>query len=257
MAFLNIGEGLTYLSVTIFVFGMVVFAIFYRRVLLQTIAEYEQVIVILKRLMVHLQRQRSYGRGISSVQRTRGMSGERRSTDQEGRKVQKVENTLEDLTGLLQNPSASNRRLITQVMNVQIDVKKLMKSQEALQRRINRLDDKIHQTQVLKRNEMLVQSEESQQSRITNTEQVILNLLLVQGSMTTPKIEKEVGKTREHTARLMNKLWKAGYVERDTQRKPFTYRLTKNFKKNTVRKKAEKVTSTITKTPLNTQTRSR
>lgn len=246
---LDIGANATYISVTIFVFGMVIFAIFYRRVLLQTIEEYEQVTVILKRLMARLHGQRSRGRGASIVQRTGGMNGEKSTTVQETRTVQKLENTLEDLTRLLQNPSASNRRLLTQVMSVQIDVKKLMKNQETLQRRINRLDEKIQQTRDLKRRGVLVQTEESQHSRITDTEQVILNLLQIEGSMSTPKIENRVGKTREHTARLMKKLWKAGYVERDTQRKPFIYRLTKNFKKNPVRNKAEKVASTITKKP--------
>ena len=69
--------------------------------------------------------------------------------------------------------------------------------------------------------------------------------------MTAPKVEKKIGKTREHTARLMKKLWQEGYIERDTHRMPFRYRPTKRLKKllkkETREKKEEKIESTISK----------
>jgi len=65
--------------------------------------------------------------------------------------------------------------------------------------------------------------------------------------MMAPKVEKKIRKTREHTARLMKKLWQEEYIERDTNRKPFTYRPTKKLLKKTREKKTEKIASTITK----------
>lgn len=66
---------------------------------------------------------------------------------------------------------------------------------------------------------------------ITNTEKKIINTLLSEGSKTAPEIEKIIEKTREHTSRLMKKLWVEGYIERETHVIPFIYRPTKELKK--------------------------
>jgi DNA-binding MarR family transcriptional regulator len=98
---------------------------------------------------------------------------------------------------------------------------------------------------------MMLQTEELPLSRLTETERWVLHMLVEAGSMTAPKVEKKIGKTREHTARLMKKLWKEGYVERDTHKMPFTYRATKKLKeilkKKKDEKKAKKLTPTVTK----------
>ena len=59
----------------------------------------------------------------------------------------------------------------------------------------------------------------------------IIKILLLVGSKTAPKIMGEISKTREHTSRLMKKLWQEGYIERDTNSIPFIYRPTKELKK--------------------------
>ncbi len=67
------------------------------------------------------------------------------------------------------------------------------------------------------------------QEGLTDTEQTILLFLRNEGPKTSRQIETEIAKTREHTARLMKKLWQQGYVERETHRTPFTYRLSNGF----------------------------
>ena len=67
--------------------------------------------------------------------------------------------------------------------------------------------------------------------KLTRTERQIINILLSEGSKTAPKIMEELNKTREHTSRLMKKLWQEGYIERDTNSIPFIYRPTKELKK--------------------------
>jgi hypothetical protein len=68
--------------------------------------------------------------------------------------------------------------------------------------------------------------------KLTNTEQYIIQILLEEEDITAPKIQKKIEKTREHTARLMRKLYAEGYVERSTHKIPYTYRLNKNIKDN-------------------------
>jgi len=50
--------------------------------------------------------------------------------------------------------------------------------------------------------------------------------LITNKSMTSRDIQITIGRTREHTSRLMKKLFEDGFVERNTSTKPFTYSIT-------------------------------
>lgn len=54
--------------------------------------------------------------------------------------------------------------------------------------------------------------------------------LLADGPKTSRQIESVIGRSREHTARLMKKLYELGYVTRDVSAKPYTYTITENGK---------------------------
>jgi len=66
---------------------------------------------------------------------------------------------------------------------------------------------------------------------LTSTELIILKILAQSGPKQTSELHTALRKSREHTARLMKKLFKAGYVERETQAIPFTYRINEKIKK--------------------------
>jgi len=50
--------------------------------------------------------------------------------------------------------------------------------------------------------------------------------LITDKSMTSRDIQITIGRTREHTSRLMKKLFEDGFVKRNTNTKPFTYSIT-------------------------------
>jgi len=50
--------------------------------------------------------------------------------------------------------------------------------------------------------------------------------LITEKSMTSRDIQITIGRTREHTSRMMKKLFEEGYVERNMKTKPFTYYIT-------------------------------
>jgi DNA-binding transcriptional ArsR family regulator len=52
----------------------------------------------------------------------------------------------------------------------------------------------------------------------------ILNLL-ADGPKTSREIERAIGKSREHTARLMKRLYDMGYIKRDESMRPYKYTL--------------------------------
>ena len=60
---------------------------------------------------------------------------------------------------------------------------------------------------------------------ITSMEMSVLDLLLA-GSKSPIEVQPVLGKSREHVARIMKKMFESGYVERDVSKKPFVYRLT-------------------------------
>ena len=59
----------------------------------------------------------------------------------------------------------------------------------------------------------------------SNTVDFVLRLI-TDKSMTSRDIQNASQRSREHTSRLMKKLYQDGYVERNTNTKPFTYSIT-------------------------------
>ena len=70
----------------------------------------------------------------------------------------------------------------------------------------------------------------TQQFNLTLTEQNIVQVLLDEGPKTAPQIQKNIGKTREHTSRLLKKLWQEGYIDRETHSIPYKYRPSNELK---------------------------
>jgi len=66
----------------------------------------------------------------------------------------------------------------------------------------------------------------------TPTELQVLTLLAEQGPKSAPEIGRVVGRSREHTARLMKKLFDEGYVRRDPTRIPFRYSTVERVKQS-------------------------
>ncbi|HEX6647800.1 MAG TPA: hypothetical protein VF047_11525 [Nitrososphaeraceae archaeon] len=62
------------------------------------------------------------------------------------------------------------------------------------------------------------------------TEHYILKIILKE-SLTSNEIKNAIGRTREHTSRLMKKLYELKLVDRDITTKPFKYKLTEQGKK--------------------------
>jgi len=66
---------------------------------------------------------------------------------------------------------------------------------------------------------------------LTGTELTVLELLASDGEKTAPEIKTQINLSREHTARLMKKLYAEGYLERSADKIPFKYRLKEEMQK--------------------------
>ena len=71
-----------------------------------------------------------------------------------------------------------------------------------------------------------------QAEEIPKRDQTILGVLQslesVKNGMTAHEIQQKIGRSREHTARLMNNLYRQGLVSRGVNARPFVYSLTEN-----------------------------
>jgi chromosome segregation ATPase len=68
-------------------------------------------------------------------------------------------------------------------------------------------------------------------SALTETEISVLEMLAAEGAKTAPEIKERVQLSREHTARLMKKLYEEGYLERETDKIPFKYNIKKEMER--------------------------
>ncbi|RLI32143.1 hypothetical protein DRO51_02465 [Candidatus Bathyarchaeota archaeon] len=125
-------------------------------------------------------------------------------------------------------------------------LKKTMEVQVSLSRSLQALKDKVLSLEK-KFSENILQPRISQRkiifegergkwggdikfAKLTATEMKVLKVLATSGPKTASEIREIIGKTREHSGRLMKKLFLEGYVERDTTTIPYTYRISKRIK---------------------------
>jgi len=66
--------------------------------------------------------------------------------------------------------------------------------------------------------------------QITATELEVLKMIVDLGEGTVPEIKDVIGKTREHTARLLKKLYEKGYIDRNTSNMPYRYSIRKEIR---------------------------
>lgn len=66
--------------------------------------------------------------------------------------------------------------------------------------------------------------------QLTETEIKVLTIIDELGEGAVPEIRERIRKTREHTARLLKKLYEKGFIDRNTSRMPYRYYIRKEIK---------------------------
>ena len=107
-------------------------------------------------------------------------------------------------------------------------------SNQKINNRIEKLEEKM--TSLTELPEIIRESvipirREKALGAITDTEIKVLEFLSLEGGKTAPEMKNKINLSREHTARLMKKLYEKGYLERETGKIPFRYRVKKEMEK--------------------------
>lgn len=138
--------------------------------------------------------------------------------------LKKHETRLSDITAKVNATRGLKEQLLPQIGKISERIDKLVEAQERIEQRISEPREvKIEGVIPIKRERALAQ--------LTATELRVLEILANEEQKTAPEIRSEIGLTREHTARLMKKLYQKGYVERDEGKTPYAYRIKEEMRK--------------------------
>jgi|GEM_PF-1268573 DNA-binding MarR family transcriptional regulator len=224
------GDLLTFASVTIFAVAAMVFAVLFYKVLSKATKEYDNAREVIKEIVITFKK-RQYKQKEMTERLAFDVNAAKAAVDRLADRLQLLEDKIRSLIRGVKSTSKVNKELAEHVMRVNKEVQILSETQGNLRKQITAFKEEIQQSPKLERIEGVLGREEHPPTKITETESRVLRILAEGGPMTAPSLEKKIGKTREHTARLMKKLWQEGYVERNTHRIPFIYRPTKGLKK--------------------------
>jgi chromosome segregation ATPase len=131
--------------------------------------------------------------------------------------------------------SQSTSKVLTEIGGLGSKIKEIETSQETLRTKISSLEEQIQKLSVPQ--EIRVEptlpvipiKRDKAMAALTDTEISVLEMLSSEGPKTAPEIKEHVHLSREHTARLMKKLYEGGYLERDTGKIPFQYSVKKEM----------------------------
>jgi hypothetical protein len=148
------------------------------------------------------------------------------------KKVAPFESQLSSVSQMVTQNNTSLQTLqagLLGITDLEVKIKDIESSQETLKTKIAGFEEQIQKLATAPpeiRTEMPVVTHlkrDKALASLTDTEISVLEMLSKEGPKTAPEIKERVQLSREHTARLMKKLYEEGYVERETGKIPFRY----------------------------------
>jgi predicted transcriptional regulator len=155
-------------------------------------------------------------------------------TDGALKKADELNGMMRALEGKIAGELDSNKVISTRVVDLEKRAADLVASQEAAMSKIASLEEQASQLKSapeIHLEGVIPLRREKAMAQLTDTEVAVLEFLVSEGGQTAPEIKERVKLSREHTARLMKKLYEGGYLERETSKIPFKYSVKKEMEK--------------------------
>ncbi|MEM3565367.1 MAG: MarR family transcriptional regulator [Candidatus Bathyarchaeia archaeon] len=158
--------------------------------------------------------------------------------------VKELENRLKLLEGKAKGILEDREHLLTRLSDLERQTRDIVESHKEILAKVSIIEERTQNVPTLP--ELRVETvipikREKALAKLTETELAVLEMLAAEGPKTAPEIKERIGLSREHTARLMKKLYEEGYLERDSSKIPFRYNVKKEMEK--FLKKAETETA--------------
>jgi hypothetical protein len=150
------------------------------------------------------------------------------------KKAEEIDKKLLPLESKIGVALGDREKLLTRLDDVDKKVCDTVVSQEALTAKISALEEQSRQLSMFpeaKIDAVIPIKREKVLAPLTETELSVLEMLSLEGPKTAPEIKEKIKLSREHTARLMKKLYESGYLERETNKIPFKYSVKKEMEK--------------------------
>ena len=159
------------------------------------------------------------------------------------KKIEEYEYRLSDLTKIAVDVPQIDDKVSEQINDIRNEVLGIKETQNNMIKKlveIEKIKKEVYVPELQIEAAIPIKREKALEP-LTETELMVLETIGKEGEKTAPEIRESIGFTREHTARLMKKLYKDGYLERDTHKMPYVYRLKEEMRK--ILKKREATTS--------------
>jgi archaellum component FlaC len=150
------------------------------------------------------------------------------------KKIKPFEEQISAITQTIsQTLSQNNTGILSGLSGLEVKIKDIEATQETIRVKISDFEEQLQKITVAPteiRNEPVIMlKRDKAMAALTDTEISVLEMLSKEGAKTAPEIKERVHLSREHTARLMKKLYEEGYLEREAGKIPFKYSIKKEM----------------------------
>ncbi len=144
---------------------------------------------------------------------------------------QSYQTMSQSISQTLAESTQNNTKILSDLSGLETKLRDIEATQETLRNRITGVEEQVQKlpttpSQEIKNEIMLPPihiKRDKALAALTDTEITVLEMLSKEGPKTAPEIKERVTLSREHTARLMKKLYEEGYLERESGKIPFRY----------------------------------
>jgi predicted DNA-binding transcriptional regulator len=140
--------------------------------------------------------------------------------------TRKFERSLKHLSERVKGIPEAEQKVFSETHDLVEKLHLVVDTQEKLTKKLKKLEKVVLKPSVKPESgieTVIPLKKEKALEPLTDTEFRVLNVLATDGKKTSPEIQNEIRLTREHTARLMKKLYQKGYLERDIKKIPYVY----------------------------------
>jgi chromosome segregation ATPase len=162
------------------------------------------------------------------------VEGSTAKADTSLKRVDNVEKKIAPIESQLSAVSENGARILSKVTGVDTKIHSIEESHETLKTKITELEKQVQRLSEIPEattEPVIPIKRDKAMAALTDTEVTVLEMLSAEGPKTAPEIKGRVNLSREHTARLMKKLYEKGYLERGTGKIPFKYSVKKEMEK--------------------------
>jgi DNA-binding MarR family transcriptional regulator len=162
------------------------------------------------------------------------VEGSAAKADTSLKRVDSIEKKIAPIESQLSTISENEVSVLSKMSDVGTKMHNIETSHQTLKTKITELEEQVQKLSTvpeIKNEPVIPIRRDKAMAALTDTEVTVLEMLSAEGSKTAPEIKDRIRLSREHTARLMKKLYEKGYLERETSKIPFKYSVKKEMKK--------------------------